>query len=468
MEINLRKFIFTLFLSTLSLPFLSNTFLANTLIEKPLFNISDVPGKLKEASLLRKKRKWKAAKKIYEQIITVQPDEIRAYDGLKKIILSLDKNNLSEILNVYLSELNINPNNVSFYERLACFYSSIAQGNKKLSHEISSPPELLNTAINYLEKAKKLDPNNPAVYAIYKKLLERKDLKMDLIDSRDNKDLKQLRKNNAEVNKKAVLKMNPVELEKNITTLVAKENSSRKTFRMTPFNATLSNRTKQTSKLYVASIHQLKKEGNINEAIKKSQELYNFTNGSDNALSIVKKLCYQFNKPEELLSILRNNHLKKDTFWSGIALIDGLIFQFNNQQISTLAEAKNLLNTLTSKRKLPIHIFEWEYRNVLLSIYSKEIEAYTKLMNFGNSLIGISSAHTINRYTTLCVIYFTSLNQKENALQIIDIALQSNSTKIIPNSIYEKVKLVNRNKNMAKEIHQKQLFDLRNKLIQSL
>lgn len=467
MEINRRKFISTLFLSTLSLPFLSNT-LTDIFISEKFSSPLDIPRKLKEASILRKKGKWKSAKKIYTQILLAKPSEIRAYDGIKRIILSLDNNNLTDVLQLYLSGLKLNPGQASFYERLASVYSCIAQGNKKLSEKLGSPSELYTLAMNYIEKASELDPQNPVIYSIYNKLKKRKDLKVDIIDSRDNKNLKLLKKSNEIELKNALLKKDALELEKNISVLVKKESSPQRTIKSTILKTAQSKRIKQISKLYVASINQLKKDGNISEAIKKSQELYNFTQGSDNALSIVKKLCFQFHKPEEFIDISRSNHQKKNTFWSGIGLIDCLISQFKHEQIYNLSEAQNHLNTLILKRDLPIHFFEWEYRNVLLSIYSKETEAYNKLMNLGNSLIGISSAHIINRFTKLCVIYFLYRNQKENAIQIIDIALKNNSLEIAPNSIYEKVNLVSKNKNTDKEIHKKQLLDLRNNIIQSL
>lgn len=115
MEINRRKFISTLFLSTLCLPFLSNT-LTDIFISEKFSSPLDIPRKLKEASILRKKGKWKSAKKIYTQILLAKPSEIRAYDGLKRIILSLDNNNLTDVLQLYLSGLKLNPGQVSFYE----------------------------------------------------------------------------------------------------------------------------------------------------------------------------------------------------------------------------------------------------------------------------------------------------------------------------------------------------------------
>ncbi|MDR2121542.1 MAG: hypothetical protein LBP34_00315 [Flavobacteriaceae bacterium] len=468
MDTTRRRFISTLLLSSAGLSFFFSLSAESLLFKILPKNSIDVPKKLKEAADYRKKNNLKASERIYKEIIAQKPDEIRAYDGLKKIILQKNNNDLKKVLDLYASGLNNNPKNTVFYERMATQYAAIAQGNKKLARQLGNPSDLLQKAISYLGKADNLTHKNVPLSAQYKKLQQRRSLGVASSNIRKNREFKQLKKQNKEEFRKKFLSREGARIERNLIRLTEKETDRRRSLRKLTHKDINTKRTKQISKLYVTSIKTLKKNKNVPQAIKRSKELYNFTQGSGNSLHMVKRLCKQFNRPEEAEAILRDNHQKQNTFWSGIALFDVLIAKHKKLQTPNLAEAEKLLNEAASKIKKPQEIFELETRKVIHNIYSGSSETYTNLMALGDTLVGISSTHTIDRFNSLCVLYYTSLKEKENAIKVIDIALNNDSSETEPYSIYEKVKMVNMNRDDTKPIHKEQLLKLRIKISNSI
>ncbi len=466
MNTSRRKFVSTLFLSTVGLPFLSRLygteFLVNNL--SPSIDPTEISKKLKEAADSRKNDNWNLAERIYQEIISVRPDEIRAYDGLKKIIQHNFPNDLQKILEMYLSGLNKNPQNALFNQRVATCYASIAQGNKKVAQKLGGTSQLLQKALNHSKKAGELSTKNIPIALQYKKLQKRKQFRADSTDARDNKEFRQYRKENGKQFRKLFTGRDKTKLEANLERLKQRENARRNLLTSVSGKELTSKRSKQISKLYVASIKSLRKNQNIPQAIKKSKELYQFTQGSGNALFMVKKLCWQYNKPEESEAILRANHQKQNTFWSGIALFDVLVARYKNKQIADLNEARNILSEASQKTADPVQNFELRSRQLILNIHTQDTNTYNNLVKLADSLAGTSSTHTIDRFNSLCVLYFSQLKQKENALRVIDIALKNDSQKTESGSVFEKIKIANRDRDDSKSIHRERLLQVRNKI----
>ncbi len=466
MNTSRRKFVSTLFLSTVGLPFLSHLYGKELLFANPFPSIdpTEVSKKLKEAADLRKNDNWNSAERIYQEIISQKPDEIRAYDGLKKVILRNSPNDMQKVLEMYLSGLNKNPQNALFNQRVATCYASIAQGNKKVAQQLGGTSQLLQKALNHSKKAGELSAKNIPIAVQYKKLQKRKQFRSDSTDARDNKEFRQYRKENGKQYRRLFTGRDKTKIEANLEKLKLRENARRNLLTSANGKEMTSKRSKQISKLYVASIKDLKKNQNIPQAIKKSKELYQFSGGSTNSLFMVKKFCYEYNKPEEAESILRTNHQKQNTFWSGIGLFDVLVARYKNRQISDLSEARNILSEASQKAKGPMQNFELHIRELIVNIHTKDPKTYDNLMKLADSLAGISSTHTIDRFNSLCVLYFTSLNQKDNALKVLDAALKINPQQRESSPIFEKLALVNMNRDDSKPIHRQQLFRLRNKI----
>jgi len=467
MNTSRRKFISTLILSSIGIPFVSSVS-AKGLLCEPFFSKNNpVDQKLKEAADFRKVKNFVKAEQIYQEIIAQKPDEIRAYDGLKKVILQQNNNDLQKVLEMYLSGLDKNPQNAAFYERTATQYASIAQGNKKIARRLGNPEDLLQKAVNNMDKAQKLSPSkrNKPEMEQYKKLQQRKSIGAASVDARKNTEFKKIRNENKHNYKKTFKGREGSKIEKDLTKLLHRENAYRASLREITPDTAKSKRSKQISKLYVSSIKEEKKKKNIAQAIKKSKELYNFTEGSDNSLHIIKKLCRQHNRPEEAEEALRMNHQKKNTFWSGIALFDVLIAKHKKLYTNNLPEAEKLLTESRQKIENPAQIFEWESRNTIGSIYAKKPEAYDNLMEMSDSLIGISNTHVIDRFNSLCVLYYTALmKNKENALKIIDIAL-NNDMDPTDDSLLKRVKMVNVNRDDSNPAHRQQLLLLKDKIM---
>lgn len=85
MEINRRKFITTTSLSIIGLG-ITNSVLGNAL-NSNFFTTTTIAQKLREAAVKRRAGSFIDARAIYDEVIIISPSEIRAYDGIRKILL---------------------------------------------------------------------------------------------------------------------------------------------------------------------------------------------------------------------------------------------------------------------------------------------------------------------------------------------------------------------------------------------
>ena len=215
-----------------------------------------IAQKLKKAANRRRNGQLNQAKNIYNNIIAIDSNEIRAYDGLRKILLQSKYKEL-EVLQLYNNGLNQNPTSLIFKERVAKEYMRLSLGNKKFTNQLNIGQDLLLSAKQLFNQVRTEFPNNQQFETQFQKAKKKINQNATTIDARINTELKVERKNNRENFKIRFKNLNNTQLEAKLNFLLAKPNSI--------------HRIKHIKEVSIIYINKLRKNGNINLAIQKSK-----------------------------------------------------------------------------------------------------------------------------------------------------------------------------------------------------
>jgi tetratricopeptide (TPR) repeat protein len=90
------------------LSFFKKILFSKTLLT-PNGNNNDTKVLLKKAKKYRKQKKYNLAKSTYEEVLKIDPTEVRAYNGIRKILLD-KKNKEYEVILLYQQALTHLPN----------------------------------------------------------------------------------------------------------------------------------------------------------------------------------------------------------------------------------------------------------------------------------------------------------------------------------------------------------------------
>lgn len=407
---------------------------------------------LTQASYKRKSGLFEESRGIYEQVISINSNEIRAYDGIRKILLQYKYKEL-EVLNLYLNGYTLNPTNIYFKQRIAKEYMRLALGNKKFKDQLNFPEDLLEKAKTFLLQANIEVPTDEQIL----KLLEKADFKLNsnanILDARLNEELKNYKKENHIEYKNRFDDVSEVEIKAKLDELLLKTSSDY--------------RDVHIRELYRVYVKKLKQNGNVELASQYSKEMYLFDKKDSRSLKIARNICKKDEKYEVLEAIERKNESIKKSFWAKIALFDVLYKRYLKEGVGSLSEMRNILNSAGTKKFSFYQIFEYKIRQVKLALVRNNLtEAESLLTNFADTLIGTTSAHFIDKFNLLCVEYFLKINSNESALTVFEIALKQNE-KTLDNTILKKLVLVNEEKKNKKEIHNKRLNEARIKIMNS-
>ncbi len=389
------------------------------------------------------------ALQIYYEIIGLDVNEVRAYDGIRKILLQ-DQFRELEVLQLYLTNYNENTINPIFSERIAKEYMRLALGNKKFTQELNYPQDLLLVASSLFNQAKTYDPENEQLEIQYQKTQLKISIQATIIDARDNPELKIIKKINRQTFKNRFNHLNDGEILSLLQRLLDKKRNK--------------DRDNHIRELYKIYINKLISIGEISKAIRQIEELYEFDKSDVHTLNLARKICNKFNNYAELENIERDNERIKNGFWSKIALFDILFKRFEVENIGGIPELTGLLEAAFLKIRSYQHKFEFHTRKVkILLSQNKFEECKSELIALGDNISGITSAHLINRFNFLCVKYFKSINEKGKAVMLINIALEQNGLPF-EDEILKKIEKINYYRNDEKPIHRERLNYLRAQL----
>lgn len=400
-------------------------------------NLNDIPTLLREAAVYRKNGLYKEALNLYEEIIAIRSDEIRAYDGIRKIYLQSKYKEL-DVLQLYIDGLANNPGNSVFKERIAKEYMRLALGNKRMSQNIGN--NLLEEAKTFFDEIVISNPENIQFVVQREKVYRKISQEADIVDARENQDIKTDRKNNRIAYKARFNNTEIRDLEEKLTDML---------------EAPLSvDRNKHIREMYVTLLKKYHINGDKVNLTNKIVEFYNYNDDDGNSLYLIRRFCRR-NELPIIENIEKLNNTKKNTFWSNIALAGTLI------KLNKTTEAGTYLSAAKTKSVYYSHGFEIKAKEVRNAIKRNDFaNAKSLIINFGDYILGISSSHHIDRFNILCVRYYLAKGQSSEALKVLNIGLNIDN-RVYDDPILKKVMQINRFRDDEKLVHKERLNDIK-------
>lgn len=403
-------------------------------------NIISISALLREAAVYRKNKEYTNALNTYYEVINLKSDEVRAYDGIRKIYLQSKFKEL-DVLQLYLDAAINNPGNIIFKERIAKEYMRLALGNKRMTQTISG--DLLEMSKNIFDEIVFLDSRNSQFIAQQEKVYRKELQEAHVTDARDNKDLKSYRKNNKTVYKNRFKRTDIRDLENKLVDMLRASPSA--------------DRDKHIREIYVTLLNRYHMNRDKVSLTNKIIEFYNYNN-DESSLYLIRRLCKK-NNLAVIENIERINNERKNTFWSHITLAQVLINENKPNDATIILEKSEELSTTYLNK------FEVKSKLIKLEILKNNFtEAKKLILNMGNFILGISSAHYINRYTILCAKYFMAKNDYTSASEVIDIAINHNDKKA-NDDILKLVIKINNHKVIENPIHLEDLYKFKSSII---
>ncbi|WP_144283361.1 tetratricopeptide repeat protein [Chryseobacterium echinoideorum] len=255
---------------------------------------------LKQAASLRKQKKYNQARQIYQQIISQFPNEIRAYDGMRKVILS-QKNKEWQVILLFKGALLQNPNNVELKQRLYNEYFRACLGNKKVKNLVNFNGRLLSEVKQKYETFVNNHPNNINVQKQYAKIIRLLDANADTQNPKQNTALKNYRKLEQKKFKKRFSEDTVSQLEVRLNKLITKPYSK--------------DRKPHIRELYKLSFQKLRKQKNNTEALNKAVNYFNTVEKNDPLfLKYIRDMAKLQKNYDVLITIETQNHTIKNNF----------------------------------------------------------------------------------------------------------------------------------------------------------
>lgn len=435
--------------SLVAVSFLFPTYLFSKDVDH--INPLDINELLKSAKNFRKQGNNNQAKQIYQQIIVQYPSEIRAYDGMRKVLLSQKKKEWEVIL-MFKAALLLNPNNSELKQRLYKEYFNAVLGNKKIKKAINFNGRLLSDIKQKYETFVQNNPNNKNLQDQYAKISRLLEWNVDSQNPNSNSLLKSYRKSRYKSYKKRFQEKTTVDLEGKLNELLSKPVSP--------------NRTQHIRELYNLIVQKHRKEKNNSVALNKALSYYNNYDKKDPLfLKYIRDLSKLQNSHDALITIEQQNHASKNTYWSALALLDANIRKAVKTQSVLSGNVNNLVIYLESKSYDPRKNFELITRKIKIDILQNQNDnAKQKILDQCKKMIGITNPHYIDQINVLAALYYKKIGDQEGAKRIINIALNPQTFTDSSDVLTKSLAHINIKRSTAKVIHIQNLNKLLNKI----
>ncbi|WP_449400497.1 hypothetical protein [Chryseobacterium wanjuense] len=243
------------------------------------------------------RKKWQLAKLKYEQILQAYPQEVRAYDGLRKCFYQKAKQE-SAYLQVLENAANQFPNNKGIQQRLCSQYINIATGNKKLSKLKND--NLLGLAQQKLAALQIQYPDDPCLQRQLLKVNRLVDINAGELHFKSNPELKKQHKQNQKTFKQRFNTLTDTDLSTKLEVLKSKEYKKE--------------REKHIRELYLILIKRNVKNENTDNAVTISKEFYNLYPRDKSAIYWARRLYRKKGDTQFALEVESKNHQTKQSF----------------------------------------------------------------------------------------------------------------------------------------------------------
>jgi len=412
---------------------------------------TDLNALLKSASDLRKQKKFGQANQIYQQIITQYPNEIRAYDGMRKSLLA-QKNKEWQVIIMLKAALLLNPNNVQLKKRLYKEYLSAVLGNKKIKNLINFNGRLLTEVKQRYENFVQNHPNDIDLQKQYLKISKLLEWNADTQNPNQNLSLKKYKKQQYKGFKTRFDSLTVLQLDTKLNELLAKTYSK--------------DRQQHIRELYKHYFKKLRKNKDNSQALDKALNYYNTIDKKDPLfLKYIRDLARYQKKYDLLISVETQNHTLKNNFWSALALLDVYIRKAEHQQNALSSNTTQLIIFLEAEINAPDMKFEFITRKIKLDILANQLTAAKdKIMNQCKDMYGISNTHSIDRMNVLIASYLKKTGDVEGKNKVLNIAVSPISYLDHSDLFVQSIAMMNQNRKFTKNIHIENLQKLINKL----
>ncbi|SDF51160.1 tetratricopeptide repeat protein [Epilithonimonas hungarica] len=407
---------------------------------------NDVPTLLKAARRLRKQGRLNAAKNKYEQVLALDASEIRAYNGIRKILLSKKHKEL-EVIQLYQQASANIPTNLRIKRRLYSQYTKAALGNKKITGQLNIPGGRILTYVKerYEELLLQNYPNKKNLEKELAKIDKYIALNVDIVDTRKNKELKKYRRENRNAHKQRFNHLTAQETVQELAALKAKEPSN--------------DRLPQIREMSKVNISALRAEKDYNGALDAASIYLETIDKSDPYfIKQFRELSKQLNNIDDLVRFENYNHTQKKTFWSALALFDVYFKQSEVLNSPGSSVMDSLIQEISSRSENPQQNFETITRQVKYLILKGDFTgAKTKLFALCLQKAGTSDAHSIDRVNLIIAKFYSRQGSSNDISRILEIV--NNPTRFIENEdeLTRHTALLNLNRSNNKPIHLQQL-----------
>ncbi|MFC4686127.1 tetratricopeptide repeat protein [Epilithonimonas pallida] len=407
---------------------------------------NDIPTLLRAARRLRKQGRLNAAKNKYEQVLALDTSEIRAYNGIRKILLSQKHKELQVIQLYQQASANI-PTNLRIKRRLYSEYIKAALGNKKIIGHLNIPDGRILTYVKerYEELLLQNYPNKKNLEKELSKINKYIALNVDTVDTRKNKALKKYRRENRNAHKQRFNHLTAQETVQELAVLKAKVPSN--------------DRLPQIREMSKVNISALRAEKDYNGALDAANTYLETIDKSDPYfIKHFRELSKQLNNLDNLIRFEDYNHTQKKTFWSALALFDVYFKQSEILNSSGSPIMDSLLHEISTKSENPQQNFETATRRIKYLILKGDFTgAKTKLFELCRQKGGTSDAHSIDRVNLIIAKFYSKQGYSTDKSRILEIV--HNPTRFIENEdeLTRHTALLNLNRSNSKPIHLQQL-----------
>lgn len=378
-------------LSTLSL---GTLFIPSFFFTKSNFSLletTDINLLLKNAKDFRKQKKWNKAKDIYQQILQTNPQEVRAYDGLRKCIFQQPK---QEKLYMQMLENAViqYPDNKLLKQRLYSQYVKIALGNKKVSKQKNA--NLLSYTKQKMELLAAQYPNDLCLQKQLEKINNRIGSNAGEIHYKNNAGLKQLHKQNQKSHKKRFDIFTNDQVYNKLAILKSKPYSKE--------------REKHIREFYLILVKRNVKDHNVDQAIVLAKEFHALYPKDRSAIYWIRRLGRKKNDTQLIIQTEEKNHQTQQTFWSASACFTAI----KKHQNSNIGKLQQLLSEMEQKstedhqdlicfcKKIELHLLQSQFT-----------DAETKLNLLLKSRAGIKNTSIIDSINVLTARYLAKTQQ---------------------------------------------------------
>ena len=438
-----------------------------TIISDPV-----IENLLTQASSARENGNFSLAESLYNQIISLVPEETRAYYGLRKTFL-MQKNKEYNVVILFEQAVDSNPENIRLICQLAKEYTSVALGNKQVVQMLNYETPLLEKAYDLYEYALSLDSNLPSLFGrgenteeggdkvLAEVGLEKNKTKIDqqadTEDARGNSKVKEQRKVNQLAFKGRFKDLTYTELNLKLNKLLEKPD--------------LQKRGRHIKELYRIMVKRKIQNKDYENAYLIAYQLYLFDKKDTISLGLFKKYAIRTQNYNQLVEVLRDNDLQQNTFWSKLSYFDSLC---NLYKATTNNTTKGLMLSVLWQladgfELSPLMKKELEFRKLEFSLVNQNIfEIENHLIETGKLLFGFRSPHDAVRFSKFYSRFFILDNKRVLAINFIDLLINPekpvNPNLVEQHYLYNIIAEYNRNVKIEKNQHLDQFYNLREKL----